>query len=198
MKKNSLNIAAAMAFAAGMAHAAIVFDVKTDRPDAVYKCGEKAVFTVTAKDDKGAGPSAWGAAALMDAVDEGLAGIRDIDGLYRRIRFAPRWPVTPYAEGRYVTGYEISGKWVDVRWIFTDKGARYRLASPAEEVLAHLMVPEGKVPARLLVNGVVTPFEKKDVGGSLYVDAAVRPERGVADFEVVYADGAGPDCGCGQ
>ena len=54
MKKNSLNIAAAMAFAAGMAHAAIVFDVKTDRPDAVYKCGEKAVFTVTAKDDKGA------------------------------------------------------------------------------------------------------------------------------------------------
>jgi hypothetical protein len=51
------------------------------------------------------------------------------------------------------------------------------------------MVPERKVPARLLVNGVETPFEKRDVGGSLYVDAAVRPERGVADFEVVYADG---------
>lgn len=52
--RNGLSIAAAVVFAAGMAHAAIVFDVKTDRPDAVYKCGEKAVFTVTAKDDKGA------------------------------------------------------------------------------------------------------------------------------------------------
>lgn len=135
---------------------------------------------------EGAGPSAWGAAALMDAVDEGLAGIRDIDGLYRRIRFAPRWAVTPYKEGRYVTGYEISRALVDVRWIFTDMGFRYRLASPAEEVVAHLMVPDGKVPVRLLVNGRETPFAKDDVCGSLYLDATVRPESGIADFEVVY------------
>ena len=135
---------------------------------------------------EGAGPSAWGAAALMDAVDEGLAGVQDLDCLYRRIRFAPRWAVTPYTEGRYVTGYEISGKWVDVRWIFTDKGFRYRLASPAEEVRAHLMVPMGKIPAKLLVNGVETSFERQDVCGSLYIDAVVMPENGVADFEVVY------------
>ena len=87
-----------------------------------------------------------------------------------------------------MTGYEMSGKWVDARWIFTDKGFRYRLASPAGEVRAHLMVPEGKVPAMLLVNGVETPFESKDVFGSHYVDATVRPENGVADFEVIYGN----------
>ena len=54
MKKNSLSLVAVAVFVGGMVQAAIVFDVKTDHPDAMYKCGEKAVFTVTAKDDKGA------------------------------------------------------------------------------------------------------------------------------------------------
>ena len=54
MKKNSLSLVAVAVFVGGMAPAAIVFDVKIDHPNAMYKCGEKAVFTVTAKDDKGA------------------------------------------------------------------------------------------------------------------------------------------------
>ena len=43
---------------------------------------------------QGGGPSAWGAAALLSAVDEGLAGVEDADCLYRTIRFSPRFPVT--------------------------------------------------------------------------------------------------------
>ena len=54
MKKRSLSVVAVAVFVGGMAQAAIVFDVTTDHPNAMYKCGEKAVFTVTAKDDKGA------------------------------------------------------------------------------------------------------------------------------------------------
>ena len=110
----------------------------------------------------------------------------DQDKQYRRLRFAPRWAVTPYAEGRYLTGYELSKKKVDVRWIFTDKGFRYNLESPAEEVAAHLLVPAGKVPSKLLVDGVETIFALNDVFGSRYVDVNVRPGNGVVDFEVLY------------
>ena len=38
---------------ASLAFAKPVFTVKVDKPNAIYKCGEKAVFTVTATDDEG-------------------------------------------------------------------------------------------------------------------------------------------------
>ena len=135
---------------------------------------------------QGRGPSAWGAAAILSAVDQGLAGIQDQDKQYRKLRFAPRWAVTPYAEGRYLTGYEFAKKKVDVRWVFTDKGFRYNLESPAEEVAAHLLVPAGKMPVKLLVDGVETTFALNVVFGSRYVDVTVRPRNGVVDFEILY------------
>jgi len=135
---------------------------------------------------QGRGPSAWGAAAILSAVDQGLAGIQDLDKLYAKLRFAPRWPVTPYAEGRYLTGYECSKKKVDIQWIFCEKGFRYRLLSPAKEVVAHLLVPKGKKPAHVFVNGREMPFELVDVFGSTYVDLRVEPVSGLADFEIIY------------
>ena len=135
---------------------------------------------------QGRGPSAWGAAAILSAVDEGLAGVQDIDAQYGKIRFAPRWAVTPFQEGRYLTGYEAAHKTVDVRWIFTERGFRYHLRSPARTVAAHLLVPSGKTPKTLLVNGGETAFTISSVGESRYVDATVSPVGGVADFEVLY------------
>ncbi len=135
---------------------------------------------------EGAGPSAWGAAALMDAVEEGLAGIVDAETGYDVLEFSPRWPVTPYRELRYVTGYEMSKKYVDVRHIQTDAGFRYHLRSPASKVKAHLLVPEGRSPKTLLVNGKETAFTLSTVGESRYVDVVVTPTDGVADFEVLY------------
>ena len=135
---------------------------------------------------QGGGPSAWGAAAILSAIDQGLAGVQDFDKQYRKIRFAPRWAVTPYKEGRYLTGYELAKKKVDIRWVFTDKGFRYNLESPAEEVSAHLLLPAGKVPEKLLVDGVETKFAISDIYGSKYLDVIARPKNGVVDFEVLY------------
>ena len=135
---------------------------------------------------QGGGPSAWGAAAMMNAVDEGLAGIVNGGVGYDEIVFSPRWPVTHYREIRYVTGCELTRKFVDCRWIATEKGMRYRLQSPAKKVSAHLLVPFGKVPKSLRVNGAETAFAISTVGESRYVDATVVPQGGVADFEVLY------------
>ena len=94
--------------------------------------------------------------------------------------------MTPFAEGRYLTGYEAAHKTVDVRWIFTEKGFRYHLRSPAQTVQAHLLVPSGKAPKALRVNGREMGFTLSTVGESRYVDAVVTPQDGVADFEVFY------------
>ena len=135
---------------------------------------------------QGGGPSAWGAAAMMSAVDEGLAGVVDAGVGYDEIVFSPRWPVTHYRELRYVTGYELTHKYVDVRHVQTDEGFRYHLRSPARKIKAHLLVPPGKTPKTLRVNGKETAFTLSTVGESRYVDVTTSPANGVADFEVLY------------
>ena len=132
------------------------------------------------------GPSAWGAAALLSAVEEGLAGIANAGFGYDEITFSPRWPVTPYRELRYVTGYESVGRYVDCRYVQTEEGFRYHLRSSAKKIKTHLLVPSGETPKSLRVNGAETSLTLSAVGESRYVDALATPESGVVDFEVVY------------
>ena len=131
------------------------------------------------------GPSAWGAAALISAVDEGLAGINDVGVNYDEIYFAPRFPVTEYTELRYLTGYEVSGKMVDLRYILTDEGMRYDVYSPARKIDAHILLPEGKTCRRLLVDGADTAFTESRVGDSRYVDLTATPD-GRVSIEIIF------------
>ena len=131
------------------------------------------------------GPSAWGAAALISAVDEGLAGVVDAGVNYDEIAFSPKFPVTPYTELRYLTGYEVSRTLTDVRFILTDAGMRYDVISPAKRIRAHVLLPKGRYCARLLVNGAETPFARNRVGASDYVDFDTDA-AGMASFEVLF------------
>ncbi len=131
------------------------------------------------------GPSAWGAAALVSAVDEGLAGIEDIGVRYDEIRFSPRFPVTYYTELRYLTGYEVSGTLVDVRYILTDAGMRYDVYSPAKRIQAHILLPAGKTCHRLLLDGQDAAFTTEQIGTSTYVNVTC-PADGKMSFEILF------------
>ena len=135
---------------------------------------------------QGGGPSAWGAAAMMSAIDEGLAGVTNAGIGYDEIEFSPRWPVTHYTELRYVTGYELTKSCVDVRHVRTEEGMRYNIRSPAKRIKAHLLLPEGKLPKMLLVDGKETEFTISMASESRYVDVTVSPANGIVDFEVMY------------
>ena len=131
------------------------------------------------------GPSAWGAASILSAFDEALAGVRDTGVKYESIRFSPRWPVTGLNELRYFTGYEAAGAVVDVRYVLRANGMRYRVQSPAKTLEAHLLLPKGKVPARVLVNGADQSFSTSVVGESAYVDLALKG-TGLYDIEILF------------
>ena len=131
------------------------------------------------------GPSAWGAAALISAVDEGLAGICDEGVNYDVMRFSPKFPVTPYTELRYLTGYEVSRTKVDVRYILTEQGMRYDIHSPAKHIDAHILLPKGKTCQTLLLNGQEFPFETETIGTSLYVNTVFDPDN-VVSIEILF------------
>jgi hypothetical protein len=149
---------------------------------------DNAIYFLYSPDDgqsQGGGPSAWGAAALLSAIDEGLAGIRDLGVRYEVMEFAPRFPVTAYTELRYFTGYEKTARFVDVRYVLTDAGMRYRVLSPAKELHAHILLPAGKGCKKALVNGQEQTFARSTVGKSQYVDFVVKP-NGKADMEILF------------
>ena len=152
---------------------------------------DKAVYFLYTPDEAkplGGGPSGWGSASIMNAIDEGLAGIRDADTGYAVIDFSPRWPVTEYAELRYVTGYESSRKFVDCRYVLTGKGMRYRLASPARRVNAHILLPRGRKVGDVRVNGEgACGWALENVGESVYVNWS-GPARDAVDFEILFKE----------
>ena len=132
------------------------------------------------------GPSAWGAAAFISAIDEGLAGINDAGVKYDEIFFAPKFPVTHYTELRYLTGYEVSGAMVDVRYILTDEGMRYDVYSPAKRIRAHILLPAGKACEKVLLNGKQTGFECEQIEQSAYVNFETEAD-GKASMEILFA-----------
>lgn len=134
------------------------------------------LYDTDSKPQPEGGPSAWGAAALIHAVDDGLAGIRDNGVNYDTISFSPRFPVTYYTELRYITGYEVSETVVDVRYIIKDEGMRYDLLSPAKHIDAHILMPKGKTCRTLTVNGEVIAYTPCKVAESDYLDFTLNPK----------------------
>ena len=133
------------------------------------------------------GPSAWGAAALVSAVDEGLAGINDVGVNYDEIFFAPKFPVTYYTELRYLTGYEVTKTMVDVRYILNDKGMRYDIYSPAKRIRAHILLPKNKKCKTLLINGNEYAFTSELVGASSYINFITEANKKLS-FEILFSD----------
>ena len=133
------------------------------------------------------GPSAWGAAALVSAVDEGLAGINDIGVNYDEIFFAPKFPVTYYTELRYLTGYEVTKTMVDVRYILNDKGMRYDIYSPAKRIRAHILLPKNKKCKTLLIDGNEYAFTSELVGESSYINFITEANKKLS-FEILFSD----------
>ncbi len=131
------------------------------------------------------GPSTWGAAALLSAIDEGLAGIFDIDAGYKTLGFSPKFVVTPYTELRYFSGYETENKPIDVRFILKDGGMRYDVYSPASKIAAHILLPKGKTATKVYINGEESEFTTSKIGESLYVDFTAEADKKIS-IEIIF------------
>ena len=131
------------------------------------------------------GPSAWGAASVLSAFDEALAGVRDAGVRYDAIRFSPRWPVTGLDEVRYFTGYEAADAIVDVRYVRRANGLRYLVRAPAKALAAHILLPSGAAAWEVWLNGAPRAFEATAVGDSRYVDFETEG-TGTYDIEILF------------
>lgn len=134
------------------------------------------LYNPLTKENISGGPSGWSAAAILSAIDDGLAGIKDTDVCYNKMEFAPRWAVTGLKEMRYITGYEASKNLVETLYRRTDEGMHYELRTPSEEIKCHIMLPKGSACEMVYVDGKPYDFTVSQIRETSYVDFSISRE----------------------
>ena len=121
--------------------------------------------------ESGGGPSAWGAASIINAIDEGLAGIEDLDVRYNILGFSPRFAITEYKQLRYITGYEKSNITVDINYELKECGMLYEIKASSSVIKAHILLPKNKKMEKLLINNKEYKINGiETIGESSYVN----------------------------
>jgi len=128
--------------------------------------------------DLGGGPSGWGAATLMAAFEEGMAGIEDSDVCFRILKFSPRWVLTDYTELRYITGYELSKCLIETIYRRDDESMVFELSCPSEKIDCHIMLPQGKNCKSVELNQNQISFSISKVNNTSYIDFSFA-QRGI-------------------
>ena len=135
-------------------------------------------------DDLSGGPNGWGAAAVLDAIDNGFAGIEDADVLMNKINLSPRFVLDDATEKRYYTGYDVSNVLVELEYKKQGNKIMYALTSPAKEVNCHILLPENTSPAKVSLDGEQIEYKVSKIRNSTYVDFKVQKGKFVFEIEV--------------
>ena len=134
-------------------------------------------------DDLSGGPNGWGAAAVLDAIDNGFAGIEDADVLMNKINLSPRFVLDDATEKRYYTGYDVSNVLVELEYKKQGNKIIYALTSPAKEVNCHILLPENTSPIGLIVDGEKTDYIISKIRKSTYVDFKMNKGKFILEIE---------------
>jgi len=135
-------------------------------------------------DDLSGGPNGWGAAAVLDAIDNGFAGIEDADVLMNKINLSPRFVLDDATEKRYYTGYDVSNVLVELEYKKQGNKIMYALTSPAKEVNCHILLPENTSPSLVSLDGEQIEYKVSKIRNSTYVDFKVQKGKFVFEIEV--------------
>jgi hypothetical protein len=113
-------------------------------------------------------PDKWGAAAVVYALVEGLAGVKDVGVAFDKVRFAPRWESAGVAEAQATIKYEASGGYVGYTYRKEGKNLLLRLTGSGSTFDVELLLPEKSMVKKVSVNGADQPFKTRKVEKSAY------------------------------
>jgi hypothetical protein len=127
-------------------------------------------------------PDNWAQAAVLNAMVEGLAGVRDLSSLFSHVEISPRWMAAGRNEAAVTIAYPASGKKVsyDYKHDAAAKTISLKTRGDAEKYNFRILLPGDISKARATVNGKVVNVRYEKLRNSSYVvvdDVAVdQPE----------------------
>jgi len=137
-------------------------------------------------------PDNWGAAAVLYALIEGLAGVVDRGLCFDVAQLSPRWPAAGAESASVTVKYPESAGYAAYRYRHDGAARRIELVvtGSGELFQCHVLLPAGATGARRVTcGGQTVPFRNGRTEGSGYVDFELRP-KGAARVTIAYgADG---------
>jgi hypothetical protein len=117
-------------------------------------------------------PDAWGQAAVLSAIMEGLCGLRDNATVFRSAAVEPRWAATQATEATAIARYGASQGYVAYR--FSNEPAAGRivmtLTGSGEEFSVHVLLPHGAAATGVEFQGRPVEFSPTTIEGSAYAE----------------------------
>lgn len=115
-------------------------------------------------------PDMWGAAAVLYALIEGMAGVVDAGTAFSRLSLAPRWRAGGVKDAVVSVVYPASGGYAVYRFMESQDGSSLDLmfATSAEETDLRILLPKGRGASAILVDGESAVFTEDTIEGSCY------------------------------
>lgn len=115
-------------------------------------------------------PDNWGSAAVVYALYEGLAGVKDTGRAFDKALLAPRWSAAGVNKATTTAKYEASGGYVRYAYAYDEKAgtATVEVAGNAGTIDFRLLLPQGTSANAVKVNGENVEFTTEKVEQSAY------------------------------
>jgi hypothetical protein len=128
-------------------------------------------------------PEGWGAAAVVYALVEGLAGVKDAGVTFNRAAVSPRWEVAGVGAADVQVRYPASRGYVAYHYKQESGSDRLSLsvAGCADHYELLLWIPQGKEPVEIKINGIAKTWKPVVIEASRY---ARLEETGRAALEI--------------
>ena len=120
----------------------------------------------------------WGMAQWVQALLEGLGGIRDEASVLREVEASPRWAATPVRRARVTFRYAASDGYFSYVWTRGPRGLDVAYSGSGDRARLRLLLPTGSKPRAVSLDDKPVPFEVEQVADSAYVVVAVPAQRG--------------------
>ncbi|MBI3787000.1 MAG: hypothetical protein HY276_01980 [Ignavibacteriales bacterium] len=129
---------------------------------------------------------AWGSSAMLYALMEGLAGVVDMQKLFKHVTLAPRWIAAGSDEASACCVYGASGASFEYSFSHNASGKNITLELQGTSVVdLHALLPKGAKATGVTVNGKKLQFKNSRVENSPYVDARITLKKKAA-VEIRY------------
>ncbi len=135
--------------------------------------------------DIGGGPRCWCGAELLNAECTGLAGVVDLDKLFRKVVISPRFAAAGEKRAHVRLEYAASGAFAEYDYRFDPERQmfRFELLSSHEQATVRMYVPSSLSPCSARIHGKEIPIRTEHVGTSSYVVADGFPFGAVMEIE---------------
>jgi hypothetical protein len=120
----------------------------------------------------------WGMAQWVDALLEGLAGVRDDSAILARVEVSPRWVVSPLSHARVTFRYAASTGYFSYDWRREGQSIRLAWSGSGEVAEFRILLPRGAQVHSLVIDGKTSEIRTEEVGPSRYLLLSAPAARG--------------------